>query len=93
MSLPELTPKPLLNFPPFPPVPEGPTILPFDSFKEKGIQIAPSQSAEEVDGLGIPTVELIKNVKKVKEEVVPVPVADPIPNHQRTYYDYRRRDW
>jgi hypothetical protein len=35
----------------------------------------------------------IKNVKKVKEEVVPVPVADPIPNHQRTYYDYRRRDW
>jgi hypothetical protein len=112
MSLPELTPKLLLKFPPFPPVPEGTTILPFASFKEKGIQIAPSHSGEEVDGLGIPTVELrvphdtdecktsatkrsgsIKNVKKVKEEVVPVPVADPNPNHQRTYYDYRRRDW
>jgi hypothetical protein len=110
MSLPELTPKPLLKFPPFPQVPEGTTILPFASFKEKGIQIAPSHSGEEVDGLGIPTVELrvphdtdecktgatkrsssIKNVKKVKEEVVPVQVADP--NPQRTYYGYGRRDW
>lgn len=58
MSLPEPTPKPLLKFPPFPPVPEGTTILPFASYKETGIQIAPSHSGEEVDGLRIPTVEL-----------------------------------
>ena len=58
MSLPEPTQKPLLKFPPFPAVPEETTILPFASFKETGIQVAPNHSGEEIDGLGIPTVGL-----------------------------------
>jgi hypothetical protein len=49
-----------LTFPPFPPVPEGVTIVPFAKFKERGIQIFATQEGddEERDGLGIPTVEL-----------------------------------
>ncbi|KIM34940.1 hypothetical protein M413DRAFT_449986 [Hebeloma cylindrosporum] len=51
---------PLIRFPPFPPIPEGVTILPFKSFREHGIQIFASgeYGDDEVDGLGIPTVAL-----------------------------------
>lgn len=49
-----------LTFPPFPPVPEGVTIVPFSKFKERGIQIFATGDDDDVelDGLGIPTVEL-----------------------------------
>jgi hypothetical protein len=49
-----------LTFPPFPPVPEGVTIVPFNRFKERGIQIFAIEEGddEERDGLGIPTVQL-----------------------------------
>jgi hypothetical protein len=49
-----------LTFPPFPPVPEGVTIVPFSKFKERGIQIFATEEGDDVerDGLGIPTVDL-----------------------------------
>ena len=109
MALPGPTQKPLLKFPPFPAVPEETTILPFASFKERGIQVAPNHSGEEVDGLGIPTVELRvphdtdecktgatkrSGIKNVKKDNEEVvPVTDPNPNPKRTYYHYERRDW
>lgn len=47
------------DFPPFPPIPSGVTIIPFSEFIENGIAIYSSaETGEEVDGLGIPTVEL-----------------------------------
>jgi hypothetical protein len=48
-----------IRFPPFPEVPEGVTIVPFHKFKERGIQMDPGPGGGEVDGLGIPTVELL----------------------------------
>ncbi|KAF9476733.1 hypothetical protein BDN70DRAFT_882046 [Pholiota conissans] len=57
----EQAPKPTdanaVRYPPFPPKPPGVNIIPFKSFKERGIQIF-SMSDVEVDGLGIPTVAL-----------------------------------
>ena len=49
-----------LTFPPFPPVPQGVTLIPFEKFKERGIQIFGIEEGDDVerDGLGIPTVEL-----------------------------------
>lgn len=49
-----------LTFPPFPPVPQGVTIVPFKEFKERGIRILGIEEGDDVerDGLGIPTVEL-----------------------------------
>jgi hypothetical protein len=49
-----------LTFPPFPPVPQAVTIVPFNQFKERGIQIFASEEGDhmERDGLGIPTIEL-----------------------------------
>jgi hypothetical protein len=47
-----------LRFPPFPTPPSGVTILPFKKFKEHGIMALSNEEGMEVDGLGIPTVEL-----------------------------------
>ena len=49
-----------LQFPPFPQPPPGTTIIPFEDFVPRGIQINldAEPDAEEVDGLGIKTVEL-----------------------------------
>jgi len=52
---------PTIRYPPFPPVPSGVTILPYKQFKEHGIQIfgsEPDGTGIEIDGLGIPTIEL-----------------------------------
>jgi hypothetical protein len=50
---------PLLTFPPFPEVPADSGLVPFKDFKPAGIQISVSGDNEiEIDGLGIPTVEL-----------------------------------
>ncbi|KAF7353358.1 hypothetical protein MSAN_01524300 [Mycena sanguinolenta] len=50
------------TFPPFPEVPEGVTIVPFEDFQECGIQVDLTGSADdgevEKDGLGIPTIQL-----------------------------------
>ncbi|KAF9068337.1 hypothetical protein BDP27DRAFT_1448523 [Rhodocollybia butyracea] len=47
------------TFPPFPPIPEGVTLIPFKDYKEKGIRIQEdSDEGPEVDGLGIPTIDL-----------------------------------
>ncbi|KAG6860059.1 hypothetical protein C0995_016382 [Termitomyces sp. Mi166 len=47
-----------LIFPPFPMAPPGVTIIPFEDFKERGIQMFPENDDIERDGLGIPTVTL-----------------------------------
>jgi hypothetical protein len=49
---------PYLRFPPFPAPPEGVEIIRFKDFKERGIQMFSGDGGTEVDGLGIPTVEL-----------------------------------
>ncbi|KIK81810.1 hypothetical protein PAXRUDRAFT_832598 [Paxillus rubicundulus Ve08.2h10] len=59
---PELDP-PFIKFPPFPKPPEGVTIMPFKDFKARGIQLfseskQPEDDEDELDALGIPTVEL-----------------------------------
>jgi hypothetical protein len=54
------TDGPIIKFPPFPAQPntgEGASIIPFKHFKEHGIRIF-SDTGVEIDGLGIPTVEL-----------------------------------
>lgn len=51
------TDGPILVFPPFPTLPQGISITPFKDFKEHGIQIF-SDTDVEIDGLGIPTVQL-----------------------------------
>ena len=54
------TDGPSIKFPPFPIQPnagEGASIIPFKHFKEHGIRIF-SNTGVEMDGLGIPTVEL-----------------------------------
>ncbi|KAK7037815.1 hypothetical protein VNI00_010776 [Paramarasmius palmivorus] len=51
------------QFPPFPSPPSGTVITPFKDFVERGIQIhifGKNEDDQEVDGLGIPTVELPK---------------------------------
>lgn len=49
---------PVVRFPPFPPVPPGVTIKPFKEFKEWGILMFGNRDDVELDGLGVPTVEL-----------------------------------
>jgi hypothetical protein len=50
---------PFFTFPPFPEVPADSGLVPFKDFRPSGIQISVSGDEEiEVDGLGIPTVEL-----------------------------------
>jgi len=46
------------TFPPFPTPPPGVQITPFADFRENGIQVFSPDGKIEVDGLGIPTVEL-----------------------------------
>ncbi|KAK7470082.1 hypothetical protein VKT23_001523 [Stygiomarasmius scandens] len=46
------------TFPPFPTPPPGVQITPFADFRENGIQVFSPDGKVEVDGLGIPTVEL-----------------------------------
>ncbi|THV03347.1 hypothetical protein K435DRAFT_835920 [Dendrothele bispora CBS 962.96] len=56
MSVPALQ-QHLYTFPPFPKCPEGVQITPFTEYQENGIQVF-SADGREIDGLGIPTVEL-----------------------------------
>jgi hypothetical protein len=55
---------PFITFPPFPKPPPGVTLIPFKDFRARGIQlfaeVVGGQNEEdiELDGLGIPTVEL-----------------------------------
>jgi len=55
---------PFIIFPPFPEPPPGVTIIPFKDFKARGIQLFSETTGGlddedmELDGLGIPTVEL-----------------------------------
>jgi len=55
---------PFITFPPFPKPPQGVTLIPFKDFRARGIQLfaegVGSSNGEdmELDGLGIPTVEL-----------------------------------
>lgn len=66
---------PFIRFPPFPNPPEGVTIMPFKDFKPRGIQLFAqlkrSQDGDEdedveLDGMGIPTLEL--RVKHTTDE-------------------------
>ncbi|KAK7045289.1 hypothetical protein R3P38DRAFT_3259260 [Favolaschia claudopus] len=52
------------RFPPFPPVPKGVTLIPFNDFKGYGIQPFVGDDEIERDGLGIPTIAL-----RVKHDV------------------------
>ena len=49
---------PYYKWPPFPEPPPGVKIIPFDEFVPSGIVINMDPDAVEVDGLGIPTVQL-----------------------------------
>lgn len=55
---------PFVTFPPFPKLPPGVTLIPFKDFRARGIQLfgevvgGPNEEDMELDGLGIPTVEL-----------------------------------
>ncbi|KAG0698703.1 hypothetical protein DFH29DRAFT_940358 [Suillus ampliporus] len=55
---------PFITFPPFPKLPPGVTLVPFKDFRVRGIQLfseavgGPDEEEMELDGLGIPTVEL-----------------------------------
>jgi hypothetical protein len=52
------TGNPYYKFPPFLSPPAGTPLIPFDKFKASGIQIAFETDVEELDGEGIPTIEL-----------------------------------
>lgn len=56
------TDQPWITFPPFPKPPAGTSIVSFQNFKPSGIQIVvdvdDGDATEELDGLGIPTVQL-----------------------------------
>jgi hypothetical protein len=60
MDIPETTanPAPMRRFPPFPKPPSGVKLVPFKDFVERGIRVNNHDTEVEVDGLGIPTVEL-----------------------------------
>ncbi|KAH8826025.1 hypothetical protein DL96DRAFT_1610647 [Flagelloscypha sp. PMI_526] len=50
---------PIYDFPPFPSTPDGVTLISFASFQEHGISIhSDPKTGEEIDGLGIPTIEI-----------------------------------
>ncbi|KAG1877423.1 hypothetical protein F4604DRAFT_1757510 [Suillus subluteus] len=63
---------PFVTFPPFPKPPSGVTLIPFKDFRARGIQlfgevvVGPNEEDMELDGLGIPTVEL--RVKHLTDE-------------------------
>jgi hypothetical protein len=52
---------PMFKYPPFPPVPEGVTIIPYKDFKPSGIKKFLDLTLDEIelDGIGIPTTELL----------------------------------
>jgi hypothetical protein len=58
------------HFPPFPPIPDGVTILPFKDFKEYGTRVVGADNVER-DGLGIATIPLPKSKKRMKREGQP----------------------
>ncbi|KAJ7026868.1 hypothetical protein C8F04DRAFT_101809 [Mycena alexandri] len=53
----------LYRFPPFPPVPQGVTIIPFKDFQEYGARVVGEDGIER-DGRGIPTIPLPRSHKK-----------------------------
>ncbi|KAJ7454722.1 hypothetical protein FB451DRAFT_1279101 [Mycena latifolia] len=55
------------HFPPFPPVPDGVKIIPFEDFKEYGTRVVGADNIER-DGLGIATIPLPKSTKKSKKK-------------------------
>ncbi|KAG1720267.1 uncharacterized protein EDB91DRAFT_1178270 [Suillus paluster] len=63
---------PFITFPPFPTLPPGVTLIPFKDFRARGIQLfaevvgGTDEDGMELDGLGIPTVEL--RVKHLTDE-------------------------
>jgi len=89
-------PEPLLTFPPFPPVAEGNTLVPFKDFKPSGIQIFSGDGEVELDGLGIPTIELrVKHdtdeqktgTKKGKKKKKVVQAVDGEPVRRLTWWE------
>lgn len=65
---PSLDNAPMIKYPPFPPVPEGVSIIPFRDYKPAGIKrfLDPSEDDVELDGTGQPTATL--NVKHVADK-------------------------
>lgn len=49
---------PYYKFPPFLLPPDGTELIPFDKFEARGIEVSFDSDVEEVDGLGIVTIEL-----------------------------------
>lgn len=89
-------PEPLLTFPPFPPIAEGNTLVPFKDFKPSGIQIFSVDGEVELDGLGIPTVELrVKHdtdesktgVKRGKKKKKVIQTVDGEPARRLTWWE------
>lgn len=63
------TGNPYYKFPPFLSPPDGKELIPYDKFKPHGIQIALESDVEELDGEGIPTVELgVKHLSSRERE-------------------------
>lgn len=52
------TGNPYYKFPPFLSTPNGTQLVPFHKFKARGIMISFDADLEEIDGEGIPTIEL-----------------------------------
>ncbi|KAG6863855.1 hypothetical protein C0991_002601 [Blastosporella zonata] len=92
-------PNPLddrLTFPPFPEAPPGVTIIPFKDFKERGIQMFPTENdGIERDGLGIPTVELrvrhdtdtCKTEGKRKRKELPFKITSGVPGVRKEWWE------
>ncbi|KAJ7758665.1 hypothetical protein B0H16DRAFT_642115 [Mycena metata] len=55
-----------IRFPPFPPVPDGVAIVPFEDFQESGTRVVGTDGVER-DGLGIPTIVLVKPLSKKRQ--------------------------
>ncbi|KAF7362608.1 hypothetical protein MVEN_00609600 [Mycena venus] len=64
LSTPDGTPVRQYRFPPFPPVPVGVKILPFNEFKEYGTRVVVDGDEVETCGLGIPTIVVEKKKKE-----------------------------
>jgi hypothetical protein len=88
-AVPDIDPT-FIRFPPFPAVPEGVTIIPFKDFKECGLQVFNDDPEVELDGRGIPTVELpVKhatdesktNAKKKRKKAAQVPLTNAYANN------------
>ncbi|PFH50420.1 hypothetical protein AMATHDRAFT_61135 [Amanita thiersii Skay4041] len=93
----------MIKFPPFPTAPPGVTITPFNQYKETGIKLfCSNEDGIEVDGLGIPTVELLKKhntdkcktdaQKKKKEKQANAP-AKPAPKPSPLPPPPRQKSW